>query len=134
MTHALASSTHRGLRAGLPYAAFAAVVATALISSVGIASSSFMERGHARASALAAHASGAVDAPTGVVRAASRSRCTGCGVVEAIEPLQAVADRPAQFRFTVRMRDGSMRVSRSTGRAQWIVGDRIMLMGGAHTD
>lgn len=133
MTHALASSPRRGVRA-VPSIAFAAVVATAVASTLVIASSSFMERGAARASAPVAHASSAADAPAGVVRAASRSRCTGCGVVVAIEPLQAVADRPAQFRFTVRMRDGSMRVSRSTGRVRWIVGDRIMLMGGARTD
>lgn len=134
MTHALAPRIGRGLRA-VPYIAFAAVVATALASILGIASSSFLQRGSEDAPAADVHASSeAADAPSRAVAARSRIRCIGCGVVEDIEPLALVADRPAQFRFTVRMRDGSVRVSRGVGRARWMVGDRIMLMGGGQAN
>lgn len=131
MTHALAPRVGRRLRA-VPYIAFTTVVATALVSTLGIASSSFLQRDTVQASGSEVSASSrSADAPNHVVGTRSRSRCVGCGVVEDIQPLEAAADRPAQFRFTVRMRDGSVRVSRSIGRAQWVVGDRIMLMGGA---
>lgn len=141
MTHALASHMPRAalgaaqaVRA-FPFTAFALVIAVVLTCGVGIAD---MPSSWAKAAdvplvqqdapttapvATADLASGAAAAHTGV-RAA-------WGVVETITPLQAVADRPDEFDFTVRLRDRSARVTRTIGRAKWHVGDRIMLMDGS---
>lgn len=59
-----------------------------------------------------------------------RSRCPGCGVVEAIRPLSTVAGASGTFEFTVRLRDGSLRISIAQGQGSWRVGDRVILMGG----
>jgi hypothetical protein len=60
-----------------------------------------------------------------------RARCSGCGVIESIRPLAPLEGEPAGFEFTVRLRDGSLRTSTSTGKASWRVGDRILLLGGS---
>lgn len=60
----------------------------------------------------------------------SRARCMACGVVESIRQLEPVGDLPGAFEFTVRLRDGSVRISSSATRDKWRSGDRIMLMGG----
>src|SRR5689334_15732784 len=59
-----------------------------------------------------------------------RTRCPGCGVVESIRPLPATDGVADGYEFTVRLRDGSLRTSTTTGRASWRVGDRILLLGG----
>jgi hypothetical protein len=59
-----------------------------------------------------------------------RSRCQGCGVVEAIRQLAPVEGSLAGYEFTVRLRDGSVRTSTTIGKASWRVGDRILLLGG----
>lgn len=69
--------------------------------------------------------------PAEVAPEPPRSRCPGCGVVEAIRPLSTVAGTPDSFEFTVRLRDGSLRTSTTQGQGSWRVGDRIILMGGA---
>ena len=68
--------------------------------------------------------------PAEVAPEPPRSRCPGCGVVEAIRPLSTVAGTPDSFEFTVRLRDGSLRTSTTQGRGSWRVGDSIILMGG----
>jgi hypothetical protein len=61
----------------------------------------------------------------------ARSRCSNCGVVEAIRRMEHGGIKPASFEFTVRMRDGTTRTSTSASAANWRSGDRIMLIGGA---
>lgn len=63
--------------------------------------------------------------------ARGRVRCTTCGVVEAIRRIEPSGTQPAAYEFTVRLRDGSARVSTVEGSAgPWMVGDVIMLIGG----
>lgn len=145
MTHALAAREPRAgfglaqtIRA-LPYAAFTLVVATVLVFSVGIANLPAVSPSGDAADAVPPGATrGAVaatppstDGPMSASEVRARTRCAGCGVVESIRPLEATANLPAAFEFTVRLRDGSARVSRTIGRGQWRAGDRIILMGGA---
>ena len=51
------------------------------------------------------------------------------GVVETIRKFEAVGVLPAGYEFTVRLRDGSTRVSSDASAARWRVGDSIMLIG-----
>jgi hypothetical protein len=53
------------------------------------------------------------------------------GVVEAIRRIDHGGLTPASFEFTVRMRDGSARISTTTSAGNWRSGDRILLIGGA---
>jgi hypothetical protein len=59
-----------------------------------------------------------------------RTRCEGCGVVEAIRIIDGVGTEPATYEFTVRLKDGSVRTSVTATSARWRVGDRIIVMGG----
>jgi hypothetical protein len=59
-----------------------------------------------------------------------RIRCATCGVIQAIRRIEPVGDLPATFEFTVRLRDGSTRISSSTTQDKWRSGDRIMFIGG----
>jgi hypothetical protein len=63
-------------------------------------------------------------------RPRSRSSCDSCGFVESVRQLEPVGNRPASYEFTVRLRDGSSRISSSANTAGWRTGDRIMLIGG----
>jgi len=74
----------------------------------------------------------AIAAVAAPAKATSRTRCAHCGVVELIRALEPVGALPAEYEFTVRLRDGSARVSTvvaSTASA-WSVGDSILLVGG----
>src|SRR6185369_4124698 len=73
-------------------------------------------------------------APLGerTVKARVRARCPACGVVHAIRRIDAVGDMPASYEFTVRLRDGSIRLSSDASQAKWRAGDNIMLIGGAN--
>jgi hypothetical protein len=75
----------------------------------------------------------AVAAPIGDAGKAVKARavCASCGVVETIRRFEPVGDLPAGYEFTVRMRDGSARVSSIVSSNKWLVGDKIMLIGGA---
>lgn len=55
-----------------------------------------------------------------------RGRCATCGFVVGIREVP-----PAGFEFTVRLRDGSMRISKAASRGTWHIGDAVMLMGDA---
>ena len=55
-----------------------------------------------------------------------RGRCASCGFVVGIRELQ-----PTGFEFTVRLRDGSVRISKAASRGSWHIGDAVMLMGDA---
>lgn len=58
-------------------------------------------------------------------------RCQTCGVVQVVRKLQTVGTSPAVYEMTVRLRDGSTRVSSHPSAAGWRVGDSIMVIGGA---
>lgn len=60
-----------------------------------------------------------------------RAVCESCGVVETVRRFEPVGEQPAGYELTVRLRDGSARVSSVDGSAKWLAGDRIMLIGGA---
>ena len=60
----------------------------------------------------------------------ARSRCGSCGTVAAITRHEPTAARAAFYEFTVRLRDGSTRVSSMASPFTWKVGDKIMLLGG----
>jgi hypothetical protein len=61
---------------------------------------------------------------------AVRTRCAGCGFVESIRHVEAAGLVPAAYEFTVRMRDGSVQTSSDSSAGKWLVGDRIILVGG----
>ncbi|MEJ6020665.1 hypothetical protein [Ramlibacter sp. PS4R-6] len=60
----------------------------------------------------------------------SKARCRTCGVVESIRKVDAAGATPAVYEFTIRLRDGSARVSSVASVAKWRVGDPVMLIGG----
>lgn len=133
MNHAFAARMSRtGSRLaqvlhGLPYAGYTLVIAAVLGCGMAIASMESPWASRAMQQPLAGTASaGAAHA----VQPHARKRCAGCGVVESIRTLEASGNLPDRFEFTVRMRDGSTRVSRSTARGSWRTGDRIILMAG----
>jgi hypothetical protein len=59
------------------------------------------------------------------------ARCQTCGVVEMVRTLQVAGAAPANYELTVRLRDGSRRISSHSDSAGWRIGDSIMLIGGA---
>jgi len=59
------------------------------------------------------------------------ARCRTCGIVETVRRFQAAGATPAGYEMTVRLRDGSRRISSQSDSARWRVGDSIMLLGGA---
>ena len=61
-----------------------------------------------------------------------RTRCEGCGVVQAIQHIDALGDTPESYEFTVRLHDGSTRVSTEASQAKWRAGDNIILIGGTN--
>lgn len=67
--------------------------------------------------------------PQGDVRSGRRPVCDSCGVVESVLRLEQAAGMPAAYEMTVRLRDGTSRISSIANNAQWRAGDRIMLIG-----
>jgi hypothetical protein len=61
----------------------------------------------------------------------ARLRCETCGVIAAIRHVEAGSGAPAGYEFSVRLADGSLRLTTSASLGEWRVGDRIRLMGGA---
>lgn len=114
---------------GLPYAAYTLVIAAVLGCGMAIASMQSPWASRAMQQPLAGTASAGT---ARAVQPLARRRCAGCGVVESIRTLEATGSLPDRFEFTVRMRDGSTRVSRSSARGSWRTGDRIILMAGTH--
>jgi len=58
-------------------------------------------------------------------------RCPNCGWIEAkreLAPLAGDPHAPRIYEYTLRMRDGSMRVFQETLPTSWRVGDRIVLI------
>jgi hypothetical protein len=76
-------------------------------------------------------AQAALPADDGAAQARVRTRCDACGIVEAIRRIDPVGALPATYEFTVRLRDGSTRLSSDASPSKWRAGDAIMLIGGA---
>jgi hypothetical protein len=122
----------------MPHWAFALVVVAVASSTVAMANVPASWLGGAAAEALDGEAvllqAAAIPAPAPTADAgnarARRSRCATCGVIQAIRRIEAVGDLPAAFEFTVRLHDGSTRISSSATQDKWRSGDRIMLIGG----
>lgn len=131
-----ASTGFLGAFRGWPAAAFPLCAATAIFSTVTLASvpQAWLQGAGEGASAPAA-ATAAADEPAGPIDGDARgrggSRCTSCGIVESVSRVDAGPGAAASYEFTVRMRDGTARVSRMDSAADWRSGDRIMLIGGA---
>ena len=70
--------------------------------------------------------------PSGTGKARVKARCEECGVVESMRRVAAVGNSPAIYEITVRMRDGSTRVSSDASPANWHPGERIILIGGGN--
>jgi hypothetical protein len=51
------------------------------------------------------------------------------GVVAVIRELQSDHNGTRRFEMTIRMRNGTMRVSNETGGARWRAGDKVFLIG-----
>jgi hypothetical protein len=66
----------------------------------------------------------------GAAKARARTRCESCGVIQAIRRIEPAGALPASYEFTVRLRDGSIRLSSNQTQAKWRTGDAIMLIGG----
>lgn len=64
-------------------------------------------------------------------RAGRAGPAPASGVVETIRRIEHGGLTPASFEFTVRMRDGSARISTAASAASWRSGDPILLIGGA---
>ena len=110
-----------------PFLAAVAVVSTFAVANVAGSTQRAQEAADvAEAGAGALPAAAAHD-----LRARLRGTCDSCGVVQAIRRVEHGGILPASFEFTVRMRDGSMRTSSDASAANWRVGERIMLIGGA---
>ena len=61
-----------------------------------------------------------------------RIKCPECGVVESMQCVAGEGNSPARYEITVRLRDGSTRVSHHNSPAQWRLGERIILIDGSH--
>jgi hypothetical protein len=122
----------------MPHWAFTLVVVAVASSTVAMA--------NVPASWLGGAAGEALDGPAAVLQAAAvpapaqaadrgkaraqRTRCATCGVIQAIRRIEPTGDLPAAYEFTVRLHDGSMRISSSATQDNWRSGDRIMFIGG----
>jgi hypothetical protein len=122
----------------LPPAALPFVVAVVVFSTVAVANvpvTGWLDGSPEQAQRLAARApepEAAAVLGEGGGKARARTRCDACGVVEAIRRIDPVGDLPAAYEFTVRLRDGSTRLSSNASQASWRAGDNIMLIGGAN--
>jgi hypothetical protein len=115
-----------GALRSLPPAALPFVVAVVVFSTVAVANvpaTGWLD-GSPKAASILGEGGG---------KARARTRCDACGVVEAIRRIDPVGALPAAYEFTVRLRDGSTRLSSNASLASWRAGDNIMLIGGANS-
>ncbi len=66
-------------------------------------------------------------------KARLKPKCNECGVVESMRRVNEEGDSPAIYEIKVRMRDGSMHVSRDANPANWRRGEHVILVGGNQT-
>lgn len=143
MTHLLTPATPGKLRGfagtirAMPHWAAALVVVAVASSTVAMANVPASWLGGAvqaldgQEAVLRAAAAPALGQPadTGNARA-RKTRCAGCGVIQAIRRIEPAGDLPAAYEFTVRLYNGSMHISSSATQDKWRSGDRIMFIGG----
>ena len=60
-----------------------------------------------------------------------KTKCPECGVVESMQCVAGEGNSPALYEITVRLRDGSTRVSHHTSPAQWRLGEHLLLIDGS---
>jgi len=120
-----APASVRGTRRRVPASVLQGLMAVALLGMLGSGSINAMP-----AAATAMTDSGAVEA-TAAPAVLAVDRCAGCGLVTAIRHIEAAGAVPAAYEFTVRMRDGSVRTSSDASAGAWMVGDRMILVGGS---
>jgi hypothetical protein len=116
-----------GSRRRVPASVLQGLMAVALLGMLGSGSINAMP---AAAAAAPVTDLRAVEVPE-VPAVLTVDRCAGCGLVTSIRHIEAAGAVPAAYEFTVRMRDGSVRTSSDTSAGNWIVGDRIILVGGS---
>ena len=109
----------------VPPAILHGVMAAAVLCALAPIAIDAMQHGQVDAGVQAAPA----PSPAAAV-AGGRTRCLGCGFVESIRHVEAAGLVPAAYEITVRMRDGSLRTSSASSAGKWLVGDRIILVGG----
>lgn len=109
----------------VPPAVLQGVMAAAVLCALAPGAINAMQHPQVDAGVRAAPAAPRDMSPLGL-----RTRCAGCGFVESIRHVEAAGLVPAAYEFTVRMRDGSVRTSSDSSAAKWLVGDRIILVGG----
>jgi hypothetical protein len=109
----------------VPPAVLQGVMAAAMLCALAPSAISAVQHARADAEVTAPAASS-----PGTPAAGARARCLGCGFVQSIRHIEAAGLVPAAYELTVRMRDGSLRTSSHSSAGTWLVGDRIMLVGG----
>ena len=106
-------------------------IAAILFSTAAATSTPLLEWLHHHPSAGAGTAAQASDRPfPSTIEPRAAARCTECGVVESTRRVAQGGNLPALHEITVRLRDGSIRVSSQVNPAQWRVGERIILIDG----
>ena len=73
-----------------------------------------------------------MDALPDPIEPRSRTKCPECGVVESMRRVAVEGNSPALYEITVRLRDGSTRVTHHTSPAQWRLGEHLILIDGSH--
>lgn len=76
-------------------------------------------------------ASSAAADEAGESRPLSNARCDECGEIASVRHVASAGNLPATYEITVRMRDGSLHVTRDPTPADWRAGDRIKYIDGA---
>jgi hypothetical protein len=117
--------------------AFTSVVAVVVFNTVALANvpvarwlDSSRERAEQEPAALRLEPAAALLPAAGEGAARARKRCEACGVIQSIRRIEPTGVLPASYEFTVRLRDGSIRLSSNLSQAKWRAGDAIMLLGG----
>ena len=106
-------------------------VAAILLSTAAATSTPLLEWLHHHPPAGAGTGAQASDSPfPNTIEPRAATRCTECGVVESTRSVAQGGNLPALHEITVRLRDGSIRVSSQLNPAQWRVGERIILIDG----
>lgn len=126
------SSFVAALRA-LPPAALPFFAAAVVFSTVAMASAPVSWLYHSPMNAVAVQElpdeAQSAEPAAGASKVRGKGRCNTCGVVATIRRIEPVGGLLATYEFTVRLRDGSTRVSSAASQSKWRVGDSIMLIG-----
>ena len=106
-----------------------AAIAAILFSTAAAISAPLLEWLH-HVPAANASVRAQVDALPDTAEPRPQSRCPECGVVESMRRIVQPGNSPALHEITVRLRDGSTRISSHINPAQWRIGERVIVIGG----